>query len=112
MDIQPPIRRRGARVLLVALSLLAACSGGGSAKKEVETLDSWRATIDLTSEAQIRGWVTPRYAHQLRDKARIAIDQAAKTAAVPDMPTAARDSVTLASQALEKAVRSLEQVGP
>jgi hypothetical protein len=92
--------------------MLAACGGGGSAKKQVETLDSWRATIDLTSEAQLHGWVTPRYAHQLRDKARVALDQARKSAANAKMSTAARDSVTLASHALEKSVHSLEQVGP
>jgi outer membrane biogenesis lipoprotein LolB len=105
-------RRSGARVPLVALALLAACSGGAGAKQEVETLDSWRATIDLASEAQFRGWVTPRYAHQLRDKARIALNQAAKSATSAKMSAAARDSVTLASQALEKSVRSLERVGP
>ena len=112
MVIQSRSRRRGARVPLLALALLGACGGGGSAKKEVETLDSWRATLDLASEAQLSGWVTPRYAHQLRDKARIALEQAAKSATAGKMSSAARDSVTLASQALEKSVRSLERVGP
>ena len=113
MAIQPTCRRRGACVPIIALATLVACGGGGGgAKKEVESLDSWRATIDLTSEAQLRGWVAPRYAHQLRDKARIALSDAAKTAAAPGMSAAARDSVMLASQSLETAVRSLEQVGP
>ena len=112
MAIQPTCRRRGACVPIIALTILVACGGNGGAKKEVESLDSWRATIDLTSEAQLRGWVTPRYAHQLRDKARIALSDAAKTAAAPGMSAAARDSVMLASQSLETAVRSLEQVGP
>ena len=112
MAIKSRRRRRGARVPFVALALLAACGGGGSAKKQVETLDSWRATIDLTSEAQLRGWVTPRYAHQLRDKARVALDQAAQTAASAKMSAAARDSVTRASHALETSVESLERVGP
>ena len=112
MAIQSRPRRRRARVPLVALALLAACGGAGSAKKEVETLDSWRATIDLTSEAQLRGWVTPRYAHQLRDKARVALDQAEKSVASPKMSTAARDSVTTAARALATSVQSLGRVGP
>jgi hypothetical protein len=112
MAIQSRCRRRGAYVPLIALSALLACGSGGGAEKEVESLDSWRATIDLTAHAQLRGWVTPRYAHQLRDKARIALADAAKTAASPDMSAAARDSLTVASRALEKSVASLERVGP
>ena len=105
-------RRRGAYVPLIALSALLACGGGGGAQKEVESLDSWRATIDLTAHAQLRGWVTPRYAHQLRDKARIALADAAKSAASPDMSPAARDSVRHSSRELEKSVSALERVGP
>lgn len=111
MAIQSRCRRRGAHVPLIALSALLACGGGG-ARKEVESLESWRATIDLTAHAQLRGWVTPRYAHQLRDKARIALDDAAKSASSPNMSPAARDSVTRSSRELEKSVAALERVGP
>ena len=107
----PSRSRRGAPVPLIALAALAACGGGG-AKQQVESLDSWRATIDLATEAQLRGWVTPRYAHQLRDEARTALADAAKSANSSDLSAAARDSVTDAARSLEAAVASLERVGP
>jgi hypothetical protein len=109
----PTVFARCLRVLapLIATATLLACGGGGT-KKQVESLESWRATIDLTGEAQLRGWVTPRYAHQLRDKARTELATAAKMAAGGKLSSAARDSVTNASRALERSLASLERVGP
>ena len=105
--------RRSGRLLTI--HLLAAVStlgcGGGGASKEIETLQSWRATIDLTAEAQLRGWVTPRYAAQLGDRAR---DALATATGSPDAKASAseRDSIATARHELEMSLARLERTGP
>jgi len=96
-------------VLLTAASALA-CSGG-DASKDIETLQSWRATIDLAAEAQLHGSVTPRYAAQLRDRAR---EELATVAKSPDKKAtvAERDSIAAARGALEASLVRLERTGP
>ena len=114
MTHQSRRRREGAIgcLLIAAASLVACAGGGGGAKNEVETLASWRATIDLAAEARMRGWVTPRYVHQLRDKARIALADASKMEKSAKLSAAAQDSVTDASRALVRSLASLDLVGP
>jgi hypothetical protein len=105
--------RRSGRLLSVALlaAVLTLGCGGGGASKEIQTLQSWRATIDLAAEAQLRGWVTPRYAAQLRDRAR---DELAATAKSRDKKESAaeRDSIAAARHELEMSLARLERTGP
>jgi hypothetical protein len=107
--------RRSPSNLLPAATLVAtlACAGcgGADAKKEVETLESWRATIDLASDARVRGWVTPRYADQLRDKAREAVSQGGQLAASDKVTPAERDSLSAAGARLRAALGRLDRTG-
>lgn len=90
---------------------MLAC-GGGDASKQIETLQSWRATIDLAAEAQLKGWVTPRYASQLRDKARAELATTAHASSDEKTPPAERDSLATARHALEASLARLDRTGP
>lgn len=112
MPTRPSRRcRRLSHVALVAAALTLACGGGG-ASKEIETLQSWRATIDLAAEAQLKGWVTPRYASQLRDEARDELATTARASSDEKASTAERDSLAIARRALEASLARLERTGP
>jgi hypothetical protein len=102
------MRAPSAVVILLAATTIACGSGGAS--KQVETLQSWRATIDLAAGAQLRGWVTPRYVDELRDEAQKAIKkgQQAMSSAKP----AERDSLRSANAQLSAALDRLDRVGP
>lgn len=91
--------------------LTLAC-GGTDASKEIETLQSWRATIDLTARAQLRGWVTPRYAAQLRDRARDELKTVATASPDPKESASQRDSIASAQRDLEASLTRLERTGP
>ncbi len=88
---------------------MSACGGGG-ASKQIETLQSWRATIDLAAEARLRGWVTPRYVDQLRDEARKAVKAGEQS--VPAAKPAERDSLVAANAGLRASLARLDRVGP
>jgi len=84
--------------------------GGGGASKQIETLQSWQATIDLAANAQLRGWVTPRYVDQLRDEAQKAIKKGEQ--AMSSAKPAERDSLSSASTQVRAALDRLDRVGP
>ena len=90
--------------------MLAGC-GGTDASKEIETLHSWRATIDLAADARVRGWVTPRYADQLRDEGRKAVSQGDQVTTSGRVAPAERDSLRGAAADLRAALARLEQTG-
>jgi hypothetical protein len=106
-----PARLRAAAVLILLSAGLLAC-GGGSVDKEVETLQSWRRTIDFAGEARLRGWVTPRYVRQLRDEAHAELGTAAKLAASGKASLAGRDSLTVAAAELQHSIAHLDRAGP
>ena len=98
-------------VAILAAALTLAC-GGSDASKEIETLQSWRATIDLAARAQLQGWVTPRYADQLRDRAREELKTVASAPPDPKESAAQRDSIATARRDLEVSLARLERTGP
>jgi hypothetical protein len=83
--------------------------GGADASKEIETLHSWQATIDLAAEARVKGWVTPRYVAQLRDKARLAVTEGDQ--AMSKATPAERDSLSAAGTALRASLAQLDRTG-
>ena len=95
-------------VLLAAALACAGCSGANPSK-EIETLRSWRATIDLAVEARLHGWVTPRYTDQLRDEARTAA--AAGDQAMASASPSRRDSLLAAGNALRASLDRLDRTG-
>jgi len=95
--------------LLAAFALLGC--GGADPSKEIETLQSWRATIDLATDAQLRGWVTPRYARQLLDEGRKAASQGDQLGASDKTRPAERDSLSAAGAELRAALGRLERAG-
>ena len=103
----------GRRILAGLSALLAtlACAGSDPGK-EIQTLQSWRATIDLAGEAQLRGWVTPRYVAQLRAEAENEARAAGEALSRNDVPGAQRDSITTARRDLERSLARLAEVGP
>jgi len=84
--------------------------GGADASKQIETLHSWRATIDLAARARVEGWVTPRYVEQLRDGARLAV--AAGDQAMSKASPSERDSLLVAGRELRAALAQLDRAGP
>lgn len=97
---------------LLGATLASAGCGGGGASKEIETLQSWRATIDLAAEARLRGWVTPRYADQLRDEARKAVSRGDDFTSSDQVTPAERDSLRAAGADLRAALVRLDRTGP
>ena len=93
---------------ILACAAALAC-GGANASKQIETLHSWRATIDLAARAQVAGWVTPRYVDQLRDGARLAV--AAGDQAMSKAKPAERDSLSTAGRELRASLARLDRVG-
>lgn len=89
----------------------AACSGGG-ASRAIERMHSWQATIELADTARVNGWVTPRYAQQLRDQARQELDAARQAAGSGRASPVQRDSLTAAADSLEMSLATLERAGP
>lgn len=103
--------KRLSGLALLAAALTLGC-GGGDASKEIETLQSWRATIDLAAEAQLKGWVTSRYASQLRDKARDELATTARASGDQKTTAAEHDSLATARRELEASLARLERTGP
>jgi hypothetical protein len=89
---------------------LAGC-GGADPSKEIETLQSWRATIDLAADARLHGRVTPRYAHQLSDEGRKAAAQGEQVASGGKVTPAERDSLHSAGAELRAALTRLDSTG-
>ena len=90
--------------------MLAGCAGT-DASKEIETLQSWRATVDLAANAQLHGWVTPRYARQLRNEGRKAVSQGDKLLSSGKVTAPQRDSLSSAGADLRAALTRLEHTG-
>lgn len=89
---------------------LAGC-GGADATKEIETLRSWRATADLATEARLRGWVTPRYAQQIRDEGRKAASEGDRLASGGQVASTEADSLRAAGAALHQSLARLDRTG-
>jgi small-conductance mechanosensitive channel len=64
---------------LIALVLATGCSSPPELSKQLETLSSWTATMQLAKERHGAGAITDTYATQLRGKADQAFQQASAT---------------------------------
>jgi hypothetical protein len=65
---------------LLALGLFAgACGSPPELDKQLETLSSWTATMQLAREEHGTGAITATYANQLRDGARSALEETKQT---------------------------------
>jgi hypothetical protein len=112
MPTRPAHRRQWFDLAAVFVTATMLACGGGDASKEIETLQSWRATIDLAANAQLRGWVTSRYVTQLRDKARDALKKSDSDKSSEKASAAQRDSLSTARRELETSLAKLERLGP
>ena len=107
-------RIRHARVTVVTFVavLVAGCGGGGGVDEQLDTLQSWRETLQLAAALHARDAVTDRALAQLRDGAREAIAQAhqqlaqsAKTAQDSARVRAGADSLAATLAQLDTASR-------
>ena len=69
---------RTSALVSVALSV-AACGSPPELDKQLETLSSWTATMQLAREEHGSGAITTTYARQLRDGAQAALQQTGQT---------------------------------
>jgi hypothetical protein len=96
--------RRCAAALIA--SALAAC-GGDDPAKQVESLDSWRATAEMATTAVRLGHVTPRYARQIRDRATATLNEA-REKPTPGATAQQRRELDAAERRLASAVDTLD----
>jgi hypothetical protein len=76
MHVLPTVRAAA----LIALGILAAgCGSPPPLDKQLETLSSWTATMQLAREEHGSGAITTTYATQLRDGATSALDETRAT---------------------------------
>jgi hypothetical protein len=76
MHVLPTVRA----ATLIALGVLAAgCGSPPPLDKQLETLSSWTATMQLAREEHGSGAITTTYATQLRDGASSALDETKQT---------------------------------
>jgi hypothetical protein len=76
MHVLPTVRAAA----LIALGILAAgCGSPPPLDKQLETLASWTATMQLAREEHGSGAITTTYATQLRDGATSALDETRAT---------------------------------
>jgi len=107
------IRAARTRTTRARLALLALLVGGGCGSpppldKQLETLSSWTATMQLAKERHGAGAITNTYATQLRDKADAAFRQASTT--IERSARTRTDSAYAATalDSLRTAIRQLE----
>jgi hypothetical protein len=65
--------------LLLVLGLSASCGSPPELDKQLETLSSWTATMQLAREEHGTGAITTTYATQLRDGALSALEETKRT---------------------------------
>ena len=72
-------RARPARLALVAVVVAVGCGSPPPLDKQLESLASWTATVQLAKEQHGAGAITGNYATELRDQAKQALDGEART---------------------------------
>lgn len=92
---------------MILAVLVTGCGAGSGAAKQLDTVRSWTATMQLATAEHHSGAVTTTYARQLDDAARRALaDSRSQLAQETAADTARRAVVVLDS--LDHAIRSLE----
>jgi hypothetical protein len=97
-----------ARLALVALVVSAGCGSPPPLDKQLQTLASWTATMQLAKERHGAGAITITYATQLRDRADEAFQQASTTIGSSARTRADSGYAAAALDSLRNAIRQLE----
>jgi hypothetical protein len=96
------------RLALVALLLGLGCGSSPPLDKQLETLSSWTATMQLAKERHGAGAITVTYATQLRDAADEAFKQASATIGGSARTRTDSAYAATALDSLRNAIRQLE----
>jgi hypothetical protein len=106
----PPARSRStfARLALVTPLIGAGCGSPAPIDKQLTTLASWTATMQLAKERQGAGAITITYAAQLRDRASEAFQKASATIGTSARTRADSAYAAAALDSLRNAIRQLE----
>ena len=107
----PGLPEPSIRLALLALAAgLAACAGGNDPQKQLKTLQSWQASVSLTTDAVHRGWAPRRYGAQLRDRASAALNESRKAPPKAASPSAL-DELRRAERELAERIDTLGRAG-
>jgi hypothetical protein len=93
------------------LALSVATTGCGSPpelRKQLETLSSWTATLQLAREERGSGAITTTYATQLRDGARSVLEETTRTIGQAAHTAADSSHAAAALDSLNDAIRQLD----
>ncbi|HEX7941361.1 MAG TPA: hypothetical protein VF488_06125 [Gemmatimonadaceae bacterium] len=101
-------RTTRARLALAALLIGAGCGSPPPIDKQLTTLASWTATMQLATERHGAGAITITYATQLRDRANEAFQKAATTIGMSARTRADSAYAAAALDSLRNAIRELE----
>ena len=94
---------------MLGLSLSATgCGKPPELDKQLETLESWTATMQLAKEEHGSGAITTTYATQLRDAARSALDETGRTIGQSAHSRVDSAYAATALDSLRGAIRQLE----
>jgi hypothetical protein len=95
-------------IACIAAALLVGCGSTEELSKQLDTLASWTATVQLAVAEHRAGAITTTYATQLGDDARKARDEARQS-----LPRAEHDSsdARRAGAALDSLEHAIEQLG-
>jgi len=96
------------RLVLVPLLVAAGCASPPPLDKQLETLESWTATMQLAKERHGAGAITVTYATQLRDGADEAFQQASTSIGSSARTRADSAYAAAALDSLRNAIRQLE----
>ena len=99
---------RRALLAFVALFVSAGCGSPPPLDKQLETLGSWTATMQLAKERHGAGAITVTYATQLRDAADEAFQQASTTIGSSARTRTDSAYAATALDSLRNAIRQLE----
>lgn len=99
---------RRALLAFVVLFVSAGCGSPPPLDKQLETLGSWTATMQLAKERHGAGAITVTYATQLRAAAHAALQQASTTIGSSARTRADSAYATTALDSLRDAIRQLE----
>lgn len=97
-----------ARLVLLALLIGTGCSSPPPLDKQLQTLASWTATMQLARERHGAGAITITYATQLRDRADEAFQQASTTIGGSARTRTDSAYAATALDSLRNAIRQLE----
>jgi hypothetical protein len=105
-----PVRWRScwARLALVAVIVVVGCGSPPPLDKQLESLASWTATLQLAKEQHGAGAITTTYATELRDQAAQALEEETRTIGESAHTRVDSSYAAAALDSLRGAIRQLE----